>query len=175
MGVHPDHNSALEDPHTEFCLLRWCLSLPKVMHLLRSPPTIGHWEILEEFDHLKMQVLTDLLGAGLTDLQVRQAMLPVTLGGMGLQAATDHVTSAFVASIGATRALTRAMLGTKEDTPSPPICQSILDTLTTNFGEIEPVTEASLEGPTQRQLNVKVDSAISNFSLTSRSMLASAR
>ena len=95
----------------------------------------------------------------MTDVQVLQARLPVSMGGMGLQAATDHAAAAYVASIGATRALSRAMLGTEEDTPSPPISPSILNTLATNFGEVEPVTEASLEGFTQRLLNVKVDSA----------------
>ena len=80
----------LEDLHTEFCLLRWCFSLPKVIHLLRSTPTFGHENTLEEFDHHTMQALTDLLGASMTDLQTRQARLPVTMGGLGLKAATDH-------------------------------------------------------------------------------------
>ena len=69
----------------EFCLLRWCLSLPMVMHLLRSTPTIGYEQSLEELDHLIMQALTNLLGAGMTDLQTRQARLPGTMGGLGLK------------------------------------------------------------------------------------------
>ena len=109
----------LKDPHTEFGLLRWCLSLPKVMHLLLSTPTIGHEETLEDFDHLILHALTDILGADMPELQTRQASLLVAMGGLGLQAATDHATAAHVSSIVASKDLFRAMLGMEEDQPSP--------------------------------------------------------
>ena len=112
-----------------------------------------------KFNHLILQAHTDLLGAGMPKLQTRPARLPVAMGDLGLQAATDYAAAANVSSIVASKDQFRAMLGTEEDQPSPPICLSTLDTLATNFGEVEPVTEASLEGLNQRQLSLKVNLA----------------
>ena len=40
----------LQDPHVEFCLLRSCLSLPKLMFTLRTVDTSVHQHLLTQFD-----------------------------------------------------------------------------------------------------------------------------
>ena len=74
----------IQDPQIEFCLLRSCLSLPKIMFTLRTVDTSVHRPVLAEFDHETREALNRILGAPLTDLQWRQAKLPISLGGMGM-------------------------------------------------------------------------------------------
>ena len=42
----------LQDPHTEFVLLRSRLSLPKIMFMLRAVNTTAHQEQLSEFNSI---------------------------------------------------------------------------------------------------------------------------
>ena len=88
----------LLDPHIEFCLLRSCLSLPKLMFTLRTVDTSLHQQLLTQFDQLTREALTRILGAPLNSLQWDQAKLPVSLGGMGLRAADDHGAAAYSTS-----------------------------------------------------------------------------
>ena len=53
----------LEDPHTEFALLRSCLALPKISFLLRAVDTSGHAALLQEFDQVTREALIRILGA----------------------------------------------------------------------------------------------------------------
>ena len=80
----------LQDPHTEFVLLRSCLSLPKIMFMLRAVDTLDFQEQLLEFDSIVRGALSHLLGSPLTDIQWAQASLPVAMGGLGLRSAVDH-------------------------------------------------------------------------------------
>ena len=59
----------LKDPHSEFVLLRSCLSLPKVMFLLRALDTTEHQDLLESFDSITRGALSRILGYPVTDNQ----------------------------------------------------------------------------------------------------------
>ena len=57
----------LEDPHTEFVLLRSCLALPKLSFLLRTVDTTEFREQLQEFDRITREGLTRILGTPIFD------------------------------------------------------------------------------------------------------------
>ena len=84
----------LREPHLEFVLLRSCLSLPKVMFLLRALDTTEHRDLLGTFDSITRGALSRILGSPVTDDQWAQAKLPVAMGGLGLRAAGDHASVA---------------------------------------------------------------------------------
>ena len=88
----------LKDPHSEFVLLRSCLSLPKIMFMLRAVNTAHHQEQLTEFDSIIRGALSRILGSPLTDEQWEQASLPVATGGLGLRSAVDHAPTAHAVS-----------------------------------------------------------------------------
>ena len=89
----------LQDPHTEFVLLRSCLALPKISFLLRSTNTSSHTAHLQDFDRVTREALTQILGTPVGDRAWLQAKLPVSMGGMGLRGAEDHASAAFAASV----------------------------------------------------------------------------
>ena len=110
----------LQDPHVEFCLLRSCLSLPKMMFTLRTVDTSVHQHLLTQFDQLTREALSRILGAPLNNLQWDQAKLPVSLGGMGLRAADDHGAAAYATSFLQSQPLVGQLLGAT-DTEEPPL------------------------------------------------------
>ena len=57
----------IEDPHTEFVLLRSCLALPKLSFLLRATDTSSHTAHLQEFDRVTQEGLNRILGAPVGD------------------------------------------------------------------------------------------------------------
>jgi hypothetical protein len=75
--------SLLEDPQTEFCLLRSCLALPKLMFSLRTVDTSDHQDVVEEYDRVTREGLARIMGVPPTDDQWAQANLPVSMGGLG--------------------------------------------------------------------------------------------
>ena len=52
----------IADPHTEFVILRSCVSLPKVMHALRSCDTTDHTDILQRFDNIIRVAASRIMG-----------------------------------------------------------------------------------------------------------------
>ena len=147
----------LQDPHTEFCLLRSCLSLPKLMFTLRTVDTSPHQQLLTQFDQLTREALTRILGAPLNDLQWDQAKLPVSLGGMGLRAADDHGAAAYSTSFLQSQPLVGQLLGVTDTEEPPPLSPTVLATLSLKLGE--ETTADTLTGLTQKMVGTKVDLA----------------
>ena len=147
----------LADAQTEFCLLRSCLSIPKVMHILRTVNTASHPTFLANFDSLVREALTRILGAGIADRQWAQANLPGSMGGLGLRCAAEHGPAAFCSSFLSSERLVRQLLGTPDDEEPADLPQDALDALAAILEE-EP-TRGSLEGLTQKQLCLQVDQA----------------
>ena len=101
----------LEDPHTEFALLRSCLAYPKLSFLLRTVDTSGMSDQLQEFDRITREGLTRILGCPVGERAWLQARLPVTVGGLGLRTAEDHAPAAYAASVLSARPLAALLLG----------------------------------------------------------------
>ena len=146
----------LQDPHTEFVLLRSCLSLPKLSFMLRTTDTTSLVPLLKEFDIITRDGLGRILGTTLSDKDWQQAKLPVSLGGMGLRAAEDHAPVAHAASLLAAQPLLQKLLGTDgQDNQTPVLAPNILAALTVTMGE--EAKEEELVGLAQRHLGAKVD------------------
>ena len=58
----------IEDPHTEFVLLRSFLALPKLMLSLRTANTTEHQKPLEDYDRIVREALTRIMGSTLSNL-----------------------------------------------------------------------------------------------------------
>ena len=80
----------LEDPHTEFVLLRSCLALPKIAFILCPVDTASHIDQLQALHDNTRECLTRILGCPLDERAWRQAKLPVGMGGLGLRGAKSH-------------------------------------------------------------------------------------
>ena len=143
----------LKDPHSEFVLLRSCLSLPKIMFLLRAVDTTGDLEQLRDFDFIIRGSLSRILGANLTDQQWAQSSLPAARGGLGLRSAVDHAPVAHAVSLLAAQPLLDGLLGEDEEDPSLP--QGLLDQISAKTGE--EVSVESLIRVSQKRASLKVD------------------
>ena len=145
----------LRDPHSEFVLLRSCLSLPKVMFLLRTLDLSDSVDLMQSFDQITRGALVNILGHPVTDIQWCQAKLPVSMGGAGLIAAEDHFSVAHATSLLSSQQLIQGLLGRPEDDAQPSLPQPILDSISAKQGE--EVTAESLYGVSQKAASLKVD------------------
>jgi hypothetical protein len=83
--------------HDALVILKHSLSLPKLLHNLRSSPCIDHPALLE-FDELLRSCLSSILNVSLDDDQWSQASLPVNNGGLEIRRTHQLAPSAFLAS-----------------------------------------------------------------------------
>ena len=146
----------LQDPHCEFVLLRNCLSLPKIMFLLRAMDTTDFSDLLEDFDTVIRGALSRILGPPLTDTQWEQAKLPTSMGGLGLRAALDHAPVAHAASLLSAKSLLERMLpqGDGEEEPFR-LPEHLLDSISARVGEN--VDTETLMGLSQKMASLKID------------------
>ena len=101
----------LEDSQMEAALLRSCLSLPKVTHLLRTcPPDVIH-RALERFDEIMREAVSDLAGCPLSDWAWLKSSLPSSLGGLNIRHATLYAPASFIGSIHQSEVLVSDILG----------------------------------------------------------------
>ena len=145
----------LREPHLEFVLLRSCLSLPKVMFLLRALDTSEHQDLLDTFDSITRGALCRILGSPVTDDQWAQAKLPVAVGGLGLRAAGDHASVAHATSLLSSHSMILKLLKRGEEENLPDLPQLLLADIFAKQGE-DVVTE-SLIGVSQKAASLKVD------------------
>ena len=90
--------SLIEDPQTEYVLLRSCLSSPKVTFTLRTSNPSHHLGLWKDYDRITRETLSRILGSTLSDFQWWQASLPTSVGGLGMRAAEDHCQAAYITS-----------------------------------------------------------------------------
>ena len=157
----------LEDPHSEFVLLRSCLALPKVMFNLRAVNTMDHQDVLVQYDSITRGALSRILGTPVSDLQWAQSKLPVAMGGLGLRAATDHASVAHATSLISAHSLVNDLLGQGElaqgELALPLLPLPLLEDITAKQGEEVLVTVESLHGMSQKMASLKVDKKNQSF------------
>ena len=85
--------------HDALFLLRTCLSMPKLLHSLRTSPSFTRPALLTEIDTLFSQTLSSILNVSLNQPQVSQISLPVKLGGFGIISSVNIAPSAFLSSL----------------------------------------------------------------------------
>jgi len=95
--------------HDALTILKHSLSLPSLLHILRSSPCADHAS-LEDFDETLRICLSQMLNVTLNDQQWMQASLPVKDGGLGIRRAAQVAPSAFLASASAAALLITSIL-----------------------------------------------------------------
>ena len=125
----------LKDGHTQFALLRSCLSVPKVMYTLRTTDPTLNQVLWQEVDTITREACNRILGAPVNDTQWMQAMLPVSMGGLGLKSAADHSTAAYITSVLSSQDLKQQILGLPEQSCPPKVTDALLEMLTAKQGE----------------------------------------
>ena len=143
----------IQDPHTQFVLLRSCLALPKLSFILRTTDTSPFLDVLHQFDSLVREALSIILGAALTDLQWKQASLPVSMGGLGLRGAKQHGPGFYCSSVLSSFRLSRTLQGIEEEGTS--LTQEVLSAVSASVGE--EVTVEALSGLSQKALSLMAD------------------
>ena len=132
-----DRLSALEDPQVELHLLRSCLSLCKLNHIIRTVPGCRIDEVLLRFDRGLHHSLESLSSSSISDLPWRQATLPTRLGGLGLREAHRSSSAAFVGSCNSSRTLSLRLLFTPSMPFSPPDGSDSMSPTSVFPGELE--------------------------------------
>ena len=144
----------IKDPHTEFVILRSCLSLPKIMFSLRTVDTSTLLDELKDFDSINREAVSRIMGPPLSDQQWEQAKLPVHMGGLGIRGAEDHGPVAYAVSYLSSRPLVSKLLNLNEEDPAI-LPQELLDALSNRQGE--DLETASLVGVKQKAASLVVD------------------
>ena len=89
----------LEDSQSECTLLRSCLALPKLAHVLRTCPPSLIPKALGSFDNLMRGALSDVAGGPIPDWSWLKASLPSSRGGLNLRLASLHAPAAYIGSL----------------------------------------------------------------------------
>ena len=100
----------LEDPQVELHLLRSCLGVCKVTHLLRCVPPDVVQSFLPRFDALLRSSLDRICRCGLSDNAWCQATLPFRLGGLGLRDSVSTIVAAYLGCCNDVRSLSCSLL-----------------------------------------------------------------
>ena len=98
--------------HDALTILRHSLSLPTLLHILRTGQCSGH-QLLKLFDELLRDALCLILNVSLDNDRWRQASLPVKAGGLGIRRVEQVAPSAYLASSAASKTLITSMLPTR--------------------------------------------------------------
>ena len=102
----------LDDPQVELQLLRSCLGMCKLNHLLRTTP-FGEADCqLQRFDTGLRHSLQLITRSSISDSSWIQATLPARLGGLGLREASCSAAAAFLGSCNSSRELIAQLLST---------------------------------------------------------------
>jgi hypothetical protein len=96
--------------HTALFLLKNCLSIPKMIYLIRCSPTFKEPQLLIQFDSIMRSALEQITNVTLDDDAWAQASLPVSRGGLGIRSAIDLSVPAFLASVFYTSGLVSSIL-----------------------------------------------------------------
>ena len=127
--------------HDALTLLRFSLSAPKLMHTMRSSPCYSH-PSLHEFDIRLRDCLSMITNINLSDVQWKQASLPVKKGGLGIRLVSQVAPSAFLASAYVTQALQDSILRCNQ-AQSDPILDHALSFWSSPHNSTAPVGESA--------------------------------
>lgn len=108
----------LDDPQVGVHLLRSCLGVGKINHILRTVPLQAIRTPLARFDYNLRQTLSKVTRSTISDLNWLQASLPFRLGGLGLRQALPNAHAAYIASCYASRDVVSQLLPSSLDLTS---------------------------------------------------------
>jgi hypothetical protein len=102
----------LEDPQIQLLLLRYC-AVPRGNHVLRTIPIHNTTDAVGTFDQSMLRSVTAVIGTVVPEHALRQARMPISLGGLGL---FSYRTIAWAAYLGS---IADALRVFKSNLPSP--------------------------------------------------------
>jgi hypothetical protein len=123
--------------HDAIILLRMSFSAPKILHILRCSPCVGH-PGLSKFDDILRDGLNAIINIQLTNDQWLQASLPVKDGGLGVRRVSSLASSAFLASAASTQVLQERLLSTCQRTMEDPSLAAIVSMWTSSNNQACP-------------------------------------
>ena len=150
--------SDLQDSQMETTLLRSCLALPKVAHVLRTCPPGFVKDALVAYDEGIRDALSDIAGSPLSDWAWLKASLPSSFGGLNIRRASLHAPAAYIGSLHQTTPLVSEILG---HFPKAPInLSSAISALALAAGRPEWCSSLEIDVPLhQRHLSHAIDEA----------------
>ena len=144
----------LEDPHTEYVLLKNCFGLPKLSYTMRTVDPRPHQNTLKRFDTGVRQALERELGVSLEDHQYFQATLPVSMGGLGVRRVETHSPGAYIASLGASSDIMEEIVGRRVEMETKVV--GLVNLINTLSGDGELTPEGALAS-TQHAISQTLD------------------
>ena len=90
-------NLRLISSHDALIVLKYALSTPRILHLLRGSPCYGH-SVIGDIDRLLRSNVSYIANVDPTDQQWTQASLSIRDGGLGIRRASALALSAFLSS-----------------------------------------------------------------------------
>ena len=96
--------------HQAFSLLKNCLAIPKLQYVLRASPAYKQSAELKRFDETLVATLSKVTNVRFGDSSLAQAVLPVSLGGLGIRLAKDIALPAYASSLYSSEELVEAVL-----------------------------------------------------------------
>ena len=150
--------SDLQGSQMETTLLRSCLALPKVAHVLRTCPPGFVKDALVAYDEGMRDALSDIAGSPLSDWAWLKASLPSSFGGLNIRWASLHAPAAYIGSLHQTTPLVSEILG---HFPKAPInLSSAISALALAAGRPEWCSSLEIDVPLhQRHLSHAIDEA----------------
>jgi len=103
-------NLELIEPHQAFFILKNCLSIPKLIYLLRSAPCFRSKEELEVFDTAIKNNMEKICNVSFGEENWSQASIPIRHAGLGLRSAADLSLPCFLSSSHAWKGLVNRLV-----------------------------------------------------------------
>ena len=91
--------SVVDDPQTELSLMGCCLGYPRFAFAIRSTPPSLIKVATQRFDQLMTDTAKERLDIGFNERRLKQWILPIRMGGVGLPRAADIAPAAFLANV----------------------------------------------------------------------------
>ena len=110
-------NLARIHPHQAFYLLRHCLSIPRLMYLLRSSPTYYCIDNLRSYDDTIRNGLSRLMNVDISEECYKQSRLPTRHGGLGIRSVADISLPAYISSYNSSIDLMQVTLSASQIDP----------------------------------------------------------
>ena len=150
---------ALEDTQIAFKILQNCLSTSLINYFMRSTPVDSTNKLCKEFDELTIKIFGNLIGAHLTHDQIRQAQLPIKLGGLGLRAAAQHSSAAFTSSLNQAENTIMSLIKLNPITSDATMLQQFHDVLNEYKIQVKhlPAKQTLIDSKSQRLISEQMD------------------
>jgi hypothetical protein len=151
--------SNLRRLQTQLWILRICASVCKIMYWMRimDPETI--MPHLREFDRMQFRLLQEIAGVDFDDMDMIQAALPLSRGGLaGMRSAEAHSSAAFLAGSKSSAALVKDLIGEEPVDPNAVVnALAVYNAKVTVTARMDVAKLGAMESIEQKSLSIAID------------------